>query len=78
VKVATLACLAYSHFHLFLRLNKHLASQIFHEEEDVKIYGSTCLCAQEVDFYDIGIQNFVPRLNKYHQKVVIMSKKKLK
>ena len=36
VTVATLSCLAYSHFHLFLHLNKHLASQKFHGNEVVK------------------------------------------
>jgi hypothetical protein len=29
VKMATLSCLAYSHFHLFLPLKKHLAAQKF-------------------------------------------------
>jgi hypothetical protein len=29
VKIATLSYLAYSHFHLFLPLKKHLASQSF-------------------------------------------------
>jgi hypothetical protein len=36
VKVATLSCLAYFHFHLILYLKKHLAGQKFHEDEDVK------------------------------------------
>jgi len=62
----------------FKGLKKHLAGQISHEDEDVKIYGSTWLCAQAAEFCDNGIQNFVPSLNKYLQKVVIMSKKKAK
>ena len=33
VKVATLSCLAYSHFHSFLHLKKHLEGRKIHEEE---------------------------------------------
>ena len=67
MKVATLSRLEYSHFHLFSHLNKHLAGQIFHEDEVVKKDVSTSLCAQAAGLYDTGTQNFVPRLNKCHQ-----------
>jgi hypothetical protein len=55
VKVATLLCLAYSHFHFFLHLKKHLAGQKFHEDEEVKNEVTTWLFAQLADFYDNGI-----------------------
>jgi hypothetical protein len=65
MKVATLSCPTYSHFHLFLHLKKHLASQKFHKDEEVKNKVTTWLPAQMVEFYDIGIQKLVPKLNKY-------------
>jgi len=65
MNVATLSCLTYSNFHLFLHLKKHLASQKFHEDEEVKNEVTTWLHAQMAEFYDIGIQKLVPRLNKY-------------
>jgi hypothetical protein len=46
-----------------LHLKKHLAGQNFHEDEEVKSEVTTWLHAQ-AEFYDIGIQKFVPRLNK--------------
>jgi hypothetical protein len=49
---------------LFSHLNKHLARQKFHEDEEVKNEVTAWLCAQAAEFYDIGIQNPVPRLNK--------------
>jgi len=58
-------CLTYSHFHLFLHLKKHLASQKFHEDEEVKNEVTTWLHAQMAEFYDTGIQKRIPRLNKY-------------
>jgi len=36
VTVATLSCLTYSQFYLFLHLKKHLAGQKFHGNEVVK------------------------------------------
>lgn len=60
MKVATLSCPTYSHFHLFLHLKKLLASQKFHKDEEVKNEVTTWLPAQMVEFYDTG-----PRLNKY-------------
>jgi len=54
----------HSHLHLFLHFKKHLASQKFHEDKEVKNKVITWLCVQAVDFYVIGIQKIVPRLNK--------------
>jgi len=45
LKVATPSCIAYVHFHLFLPLKKHLASQKFHEDEEVKNKVTTWLHA---------------------------------
>jgi hypothetical protein len=36
VKVATLSCLANSHFQLFLPSKKHLVGEKFHEDKKVK------------------------------------------
>jgi len=63
-KVATLSCLAHSHFQLFLPLKKHLAGEKFHEEEKVKKVVTTWLQPQAVEFCDTGIQKLVPRSNK--------------
>ena len=59
VKVATLLCIANSHFLLFLHLKKHMVSQKFHENK-VTMW----LHAQAAEFCDIRIQNLIPRLNK--------------
>jgi histone-lysine N-methyltransferase SETMAR len=56
--------LASSDFHLFLHLAKHLAGQKFHEDEEMKNQVTTWLLARAAEFYDIGIQNLVPRLKK--------------
>jgi hypothetical protein len=64
VKMATLSCLAYSHFHLFLPLKKHLAGQKFHEDEEVKNEVTTWLHALELVFCDIRMQKLIPTLNK--------------
>lgn len=61
LKVATLSCLAYSHFCLFLHLKKHLASQKFHEDKAVKTKSMPCLHAQR-QFYDFRKQKIIPRL----------------
>lgn len=53
-----------SNFHLLLRLKKHLASQKFHKDKEVKNEVTIRLRVQVVDFYDIGVQKLVPRLNK--------------
>jgi elongation factor P hydroxylase len=39
-----------------------MAGQKFHEDEEVKNEATAWLCAQAAEFYDIGIQNLVPRL----------------
>jgi len=57
--------LAPSHFHLFLHLKKHLASQKFHKDKKVKIKVTTRLCMQAVEFYFFGIQKLIIRLNKW-------------
>jgi hypothetical protein len=49
---------------LFLHLKKHLASQKFHEDEEVKNKVVTWLCVQAAEFYVIGIQKIILRLNK--------------
>jgi hypothetical protein len=46
-----------------LHLKKHLAGQKFYENEV-----TTWLRAQAAEFYDIGIQKLVLRLNKYLDK----------
>ena len=74
MKVATLLCLTYSLFHLFLHLKKHLASKKFHEDEEVKNEVTTQLHAQMAEFYDTGIQKLVLRLTKYLTQVLIMLK----
>jgi hypothetical protein len=49
---------------LILNLKEHLAGQKFHEGKEVKNKVTTWLYMQAVDFYDIRIQIFIPRLNK--------------
>jgi len=68
VKVATLSCLAETHFHLFLHLKKHVADQKFREDEEKKHKATTWLGEQAEKSHDIGIQKLVPRLNKYLDK----------
>jgi hypothetical protein len=41
-----------------------MAGQKFHKDEEVKNEITAWLRAQTVEFYDIGIQKLVPRLNK--------------
>ena len=54
--------LAPSNFHFFLHLEKHMASQKFHEDEEVKNEVTILLCAQAAEFYDIRVQKLLPRL----------------
>jgi hypothetical protein len=49
---------------LFFNLKEHLAGQKFHEGKEVKNKVTTWLWVQAAEFYDIGIQILVPRLNK--------------
>jgi hypothetical protein len=48
----------------FMHLKKHLASQKFHEHEEVKNKVTAWLRAQAAEFCDIGIQKLVSRLHK--------------
>ena len=57
--------LAPSNFHLFLHLKKRLARKKFDNDDEVQEEVMTCFKGQAADFYDSGIQNLVPRLNKY-------------
>jgi hypothetical protein len=54
--------------HLLLGLKKHLAGQKFHEDEEVTNEVTTWLHVKAVEFYGIGIQILIPRLNKFHDK----------
>ena len=56
-KVATLLCVAYSHFHLFVRVKKHVAGQ-----EGAMNEATARLHAQTAQFCHIGIQELVPKL----------------
>jgi hypothetical protein len=50
--------------HLFLHLKKHLAGQKFDEDDEVQEEVMPWFREQAADFYDLGIQKLVPRLNK--------------
>jgi hypothetical protein len=50
-------------FHLFLHLNKHLAGKTFDDNDEVQ-EEIMWFKGQVADFYDLGIQKLVPRLNK--------------
>jgi hypothetical protein len=43
---------------------KETSGQKLHEDEEVKSEVTTWLRAQAAEFYDIGIQKLLPRLNK--------------
>jgi hypothetical protein len=66
--------LALHDFHIFLHLKKHLASQKFHEDEEVKNEVTTWLCTQAAEFYDIRTQKLLSRLTNALTKVVITLK----
>jgi hypothetical protein len=55
--------IAPSNLHLFLHLKKHLASQKFHKDKEVK-NEVTLLCAQAAEFCDVKIQKCKPRLHQ--------------
>jgi hypothetical protein len=55
-----------------------MAGQKFHEDEDVKNEVTAWLRAQAAEFYDIGIQKLLPRLNKCLDKCGDYVEKKLK
>jgi hypothetical protein len=50
--------------HSFMYLNQSSATKTKRVKKD----DTAWLCAQAAGFYDTGIQNFVPRLNKCLQK----------
>jgi histone-lysine N-methyltransferase SETMAR len=54
-----------SDFHLFLHLKKHLAGKKFDDDGEVQEELMTWFKVHAADFYDLGIQKLVPRLNKY-------------
>jgi len=64
VKVATLSSPTYSHFSLFLHLQKHLTGQKVHEDEEAKTELTTQLWAQVWEFCVIRIRKLVPRVKK--------------
>jgi hypothetical protein len=49
---------------LFLHLKKHLAGKKFDDNDEVQEEAMTWFKGQAADFYDVGILNLVPRLNK--------------
>ena len=51
------------HFHLFVHLKKHRAGKKFDDDDEVQEV-MTWFKGLAADFYDSGIQNLVPRLNK--------------
>ena len=53
-----------SDFHLFIHLKKHLTGQKFDDDDEVQEEVMTRFKVQAADFYDLGIQKLVPRLNK--------------
>jgi len=52
------------HFHLFLHLKKRLAGKKFDEDVEVQEEVMTWFRQLAADFYDLGIQTSIPRLNK--------------
>ena len=58
-KVATLSCIAYSHFHLFLHLRKYVAGHKLHEYDEALNEATARLHAQTAQFCHIGIQELV-------------------
>ena len=53
-----------SDFHFFLHLKKHLAGKKFDDHDEVQKEVMTWFKRQTADFYDLGIQKLVLRLNK--------------
>ena len=56
--------LAPSDFHLFLHLEKHLPGKEFDDDDEVQEEVVTWFKGLAADFYDSGIQQLVPGLNK--------------
>ena len=56
-------------FHLFLHVKKHFAGKKFDDDDDeVQEEVMTWFKGQAADFYDSGIQELFPRLNKFLDK----------
>jgi len=55
---------ALSDFHLFLHLKEKLAGKKFDDDDEVQGEVMTWFKRLAADFYDSGIQQLVPRLNK--------------
>jgi hypothetical protein len=53
---------------MFMHLKKHVVGQMPHEEEEVENEDTVWLRAHEAEFFDIGIQKLVRRLNKFLDK----------
>jgi len=49
---------------MFLHLKKHVAGKNFDDDDEVQEEVMTWFEGQAADFYDSGIQQLVPRLNK--------------
>ena len=56
--------LAPSDLYLFLHLKKHLAGKKIDDDDEMQEEVVTWFKGQAADFYDLGIQKLVPRLNK--------------
>jgi len=52
-------------FHLFLHLKKHLAGKKFDDEDEMQEEVMTWFKGLAADFYDSGMQELFPGLNKY-------------
>jgi hypothetical protein len=64
-----------SDFHLFLHLKKHLAGKKFDDYDEVQEEVMTWFKGQAADFYDLGIQKLVPRLNVWTMPVTMLKNK---
>jgi hypothetical protein len=49
---------------LFLHLKKHVAGKKFDDDDEVQEEVTMCFKGQAADFYDLGIEKLVTRLNK--------------
>ena len=57
--------LSSSDFHLFLYLKKFLGRKRFDDDDDPKEAVQKWLTSQAIAFYEEGMQNLVPRCDKY-------------
>ena len=54
----------YEFLDLFLHLHKHLTGKKFDNDDELQEVVMTWFKGQRADFYDLGLQKLVPRLNK--------------